>query len=154
MKSIFLVTVVLLAAWRCVPERRVMGVYGTAYEDTIRLVYDHSWKVELAEPDTVDHKQFKYTTGRWHKKRNRIFLNVDSKSYGPYWECLPLKVSWSKLRRNIECDGKGKNYVFKKVNYRKLRRVARKEAKKEIRRQKEKEEEKMKRRMEELEASD
>lgn len=154
MRFLLLVTVALLTAWSCVPERRVIGVFGTEYEDTIRLVEDHSWKIELAEPDTVDHKQFKYTTGRWHKKRNRIFLHADSKSHGPYWECLPLKVGWSKLRRSIECDDKGKNYVFKKVNYRKLRRIARKEAKKEIKLKKQKEEEKMKRRMEELEAGE
>ncbi len=146
--------VILLLAIGCVPTRKVIGVYGTDYGDTMRVVEDHSWKIELAEPDTTNHKQFKYTTGRWHKKRNKLELHVDSRSMGTFWECAPMKIGWGRLRRNMECDGKGKNYIFEKVNYRKLRRVARKETKREIKREKKEKDEKMKRKLEELEASD
>ena len=146
--------VIILLALGCVPTRKVIGVYGTDYGDTMRVVEDHSWRIELAEPDTVDHKQFKYTTGRWYKKRNKLELHVDARSMGTFWECVPMKIGWGRLRRNMECDGKGKNYIFEKINYRKLRRVARKEAKREVKREKKEQDEKMKRKMEELEASD
>ncbi len=154
MRYIILLLGVFVLAGACVPEKRVVGTYGTDYGDTIRVVEDHSWKIELAEPDTVDQKQFKFTTGRWYKKRNKLELHVDAKSMGPYWECLPLKVSWNRLRRSIECEGKGQNYVFKKVNYRKLRRIQKKEEKREKKREKQKEDEKMKRKLEELEAGE
>jgi hypothetical protein len=146
-----LILIVLLNC-SCVPHSRVVGTFGTDYGDTLRMIDDQSWKVELAEPDTTNHKQFKFTTGRWYKKRNKVELHVDSKSYGDYWECLPLKASWCRLKRNMECDRSGKNYVFDRVNYRKLRRIAKKEAKREIKREKKEEDEKMKKKLQELEA--
>jgi hypothetical protein len=138
----------------CVPHSRVVGTFGTEYGDTLRMVDDHSWKVELAEPDTVNHKQYKFTTGRWFKKRNKVELHVDAKSFGPYWECLPLKASWSRLRRNMECDKSGKDFVFKRVNYRRLRRTFKKEEKREVKREKKEQDEKMKRKLEDLEADE
>lgn len=153
MRYIIIVLATFIAA-QCVPTRRMVGIYGTEYGDTMRVVDDHSWRIELEEPDTANNKQFKYTTGRWHKKRNRLHLTVDSKSYGDYWECIPFKVSWNKLRRNMECSGEGKNYVFHRVNYKKISRVARKEKKKEEKRKKEKEEQKLMERLEEAEKGD
>ena len=99
---ILIVACVLFFAARCVPERRVIGIFGTEYGDTMRVVDDHSWRIELEEPDTAGHKQFRYTTGRWHKKGNRLHLTVDSKSYGDYWECIPFRVGWSRLSRSMD----------------------------------------------------
>src|SRR5690606_32962993 len=110
MRGILIIVVSALLFVCCIPQHGIIGTYGTAYEDTMRVVEDHSWRIELSEPDTTDHKQWKYTTGRWHKKWNRLHLTVDSRSYGPYWECKPFKIGWRRLSRSIECDGNGKSY--------------------------------------------
>lgn len=67
----------------------------------------------MTEPDTT--KTFKITTGRWHRKGGKVFLNVDSRSMGPYWECHPMRKGLRRLRRPDGCEEGGSNIVFKKI---------------------------------------
>jgi hypothetical protein len=113
--AVILILFLLLAACR-VPTRFVRGVYKNNNGDTLKLKDDMNFRVEVLEPDTAVLKQFKITTGRWYRKRNKVWLHVDAVSMGEYWECVPMRISFNHLRRPVECSGKGDGMVFRKVH--------------------------------------
>jgi hypothetical protein len=113
----FIVFIVLISCKS--REKRLVGVYKTSQGDTMRLVEDNSFRIELADPDTVQHKQFKIATGRWNLEGNKLKLHMDSRSMGTYWECQPFRTGWRRLRRPRECTEGGDKLVFKKTRVKK-----------------------------------
>jgi hypothetical protein len=88
-----------------VPRRWLVGVYYSDMGDSLRLNPNYSFRIEMMNPDTVTKKQLKFSSGRWYKKRNKVFFSVAAKAMGEYWQCVPMKASWHHLRRPVDCEG-------------------------------------------------
>lgn len=116
----------LIAISSCsVPRRWLVGVYYSDMGDSLRLNPNYSFKIEMMNPDSVTKKQLKFTSGRWYKKRNRVYFTVAAKVMGEYWQCVPMKASWHHLRRPVECDGeRGPSMNFTKVHLKRKKRKA------------------------------
>src|SRR3954465_682208 len=102
-----------------VKDKKLIGVYKTSNDDTLKLIEDHSFRIELTEPDTVELHQFKIATGRWHVEKRHLKFNMDSRSMGQYWECQPLKIAWRRLSRPAQCEKGGSTIVFHKIRIKK-----------------------------------
>jgi hypothetical protein len=113
---------VMLTLIGCKSDKKLTGVYKTSEGDTLRLVEDHSFRIELMEPDTVQLHQFKISTGRWSVVKGKLQLTMDSRSMGQYWECQPFRIGWRRLRRPVQCEEKGEVMVFKKVKMKKTKK--------------------------------
>jgi hypothetical protein len=133
MKTIFYLTLLILA-FACLPEKRVPGVYLNNFGDSLRMRTDHSFRVEVLNPDTAVLKQLKFPSGRWHKENRKVYLTVATKSMGDYWQCLPFKATYNHLKRPVGCtEEKSKSMHFKKVQIKARKnngRLSRKERKK------------------------
>jgi hypothetical protein len=129
MKSILLpglIIIVILSGCRY-PDRWITGIYITKNDDTLRVKNNRSFRVELTEPDTAGLKQLKFTSGRWHQERGKLYLTVATKSMGDYWQCVPMKIGIKTLKRPIECTENGpKSLVFKKIRLKKVKKVTKK----------------------------
>ncbi len=142
-----IVTLILITSlFFCCRSRdtKVMGIYASVHGDTLNLVEDHSFRVELMYPDTADTNQFKITTGRWHREKRKIIFNVDSRSLGTYWECAPLKIRCRRLKRPMVCDESEDQLVFKKTSRKKIKKQYLRALKEEEELKKEKAEQKRK----------
>jgi hypothetical protein len=113
----FVPLLVCLIYAACKPlDKRISGVYKNSKGDTIRLMDNHNFRVELVEPDTVESQQFKFTTGRWNRIKKKVYFNEDSRSMGHYWECVPLHLGWKSLSRPEKCDKEDATVVYHKVH--------------------------------------
>jgi hypothetical protein len=136
------ISFILLLFFSCyVPKRMVPGVYLSDQGDTLRLKENQAWRVEMANPDTSFLKLKKFTSGRWHKKRNRLFLTVAAESMGNYWQCVPMNLGLGRLRRPLACEGEGPDLRFKKVKVKPPEEGKGKKGKKGKRREKEQDQE-------------
>jgi hypothetical protein len=104
--------VVAMAACR-VPDRFLPGSYKTSEGDSLVLTEDHFFRVETENPDT-NIRLFRFSSGRWYRKRSRLYLTMDSKSMGEYWSCAPFRIRLHTLKRRDTC-GHSKDMVFNKV---------------------------------------
>jgi hypothetical protein len=123
MKSIYLLLPCLLcllfSACR-LPDKWVTGVYINGAGDSLRIKTNYAFRAEMADPDTVEKRQMKYTSGRWHQEKGKLYLTVATESMSQYWGCVPMKVSIRHLKRPVECsEGNGKQMHFKKIHIKK-----------------------------------
>ncbi len=144
MKSISAIFIIffLVAFTNCVRDKKLVGVYKTSNNDTLRLIEDHSFRIELTEPDTLL-QQFKISTGRWSVQKRKLLFNMDSRSMGQYWECQPFKIGWRRLSRPTQCTEGGDRIVFRKIKVKKkkARKTDEEEAVKPKKKKKKKKEE-------------
>jgi hypothetical protein len=105
----------------CVRDKKLVGVYKTSNDDTLKLIADHSFRIELTEPDTTL-GQFKIATGRWHTEKRKLKFNMDSRSMGQYWECQPFSTGWRRLSRPAQCSEGGDKIVFRKIKLKKKKK--------------------------------
>jgi hypothetical protein len=105
----------------CISRKMVVGVYFSDRGDTLRLRDNISFRIEVLEPDTVVQKQLKFTSGRWYKKKRKLYLTVAAKEMGEYWGCVPMHITFNHLRRPVDCEveGKGITMNFHKVRVKK-----------------------------------
>jgi hypothetical protein len=106
----------------CVPEKLVTGIYSNHKGDSLKINDDNSFRIELAEPDTLELRQVKYYSGRWRKEGSKLYLTEAIKAMGGYFECVPMKTSLNTLKRQTSClDKHGGSLVFHKVLIKKTR---------------------------------
>lgn len=131
MRLLLILPVLFLIGCR-LPDRWVTGTYVNREGDTLKIKTTRSFRVEVMDPDTVEKKQLKFTSGRWHQEKRKLYLTIATESMGDYWSCVPMKVSLRHLKRPVECtEGKGKKMNFKKVHVKKKKKKDKKKKNKE-----------------------
>jgi hypothetical protein len=110
--TIGLSVIILFYACR-VPDRYLVGSYKSSKGDSLVLTEDHFFRVESANPDSTIHL-YRMSSGRWYRTRTRLYLTMDSRSMGQYWNCAPFRIHLNILNRNDTCAGSNR-MVFNKV---------------------------------------